>query len=209
MNKSTLVIAAIAGAAMSTSAMGAITITQGPAQQAFIDYEINFDEPGVPTGVTLPTNFYQGSHGATITPGQAGTGGVYDWSTYLGFPTGTGLSYLGPNGVTFVFDYAVTGLDLQMLDPAGPGGPFGGGARIDLFDNGSTVGSLFFGPAWGGTGDEWLHVIADGGDSFDSFTVQGFGNPPTTYIDNVTWTPAPGSLALLGFAGMAMRRRRA
>jgi len=209
MNKSTLVIAAIAGAGMSTSAMGAITVTQGAAQNAFGDYSITFDEPGVPTGVALPTNFYQGSHGVTITPGQANTGGVDDWTTINGFPTGTGLAYLGPNGVSFAFDYSVTGFDFQVLDPSGPGGPFGGGARIDLFDNGSNVGSLFFTPAWGGAGDEWFHVIADGGDSFDTVQVQGFGFPPTTYVDNATWTPAPGSLALLGFAGMAMRRRRA
>ena len=210
MNKNSMAIALIAAAALGTSASAGLTITQNASQNAYGDHLITFDEPGVPLGPTLlPTNYYQASDGMVIASGSS-DGSVGDNTSFLGFPVGTGLSYFANFGAFMNFDYKVTGLDIQFLDPSGPPSFFGGGAIAIVFNNGVQVGTeLSFTPAWGGVGDEWIHIEATGGDRFDDVRILGFGFTPTSYVDNISWTPAPGSLALLGFAGLGMRRRRA
>jgi hypothetical protein len=79
-----------------------------------------------------------------------------------------------------------------------------------MFDDGVEVASSFVTPAWGGIGDTWFDITADGGDVFDEVRILGWGFSPTTYADNLSWdvVPGPGSLALLAVAGLVSRRRR-
>ena len=49
----------------------------------------------------------------------------------------------------------------------------------------------------------------DGGELVGSISLQGRDSTGTVWnADGVTWIPAPGALALLGLAGLAVRRRR-
>ena len=110
------------------------------------------------------------------------------------------------------------------------GSPFGNNALLDIgidfsgFEAGGSIdtanGSWFVTPA-DAQGEEvnlmvligQFTVIGGSGDGAADLTgqisIQGKDADGNTFQElGVTWVPAPGALALLGFAGLAGRRRR-
>ncbi|MHC5007237.1 MAG: hypothetical protein ACYTGF_07770 [Planctomycetota bacterium] len=202
-------IAAMTIVAASGPAWAGYAITQGPTAPTYTGKTLNFDEPGGPTGF-VTTDAWLASHGLTIDAGD-GVPQVDDWATITGQPwLGNVNSFYGNFGVFMTFESDLSAMSLEVWDPSGPPGPFGGGLAVYMFDNGVEVASSFVTPAWGGIGDTWFDITADGGDVFDEVRILGWGFTPTTYADNMSWdvVPGPGSLALLAVAGLVSRRRR-
>jgi len=209
MNKSSLAIAGIAAAAVASSANAAGTFTQSSTANPFPDFAATFDEPGIPVAPTmLPTDYYA-SQGMTYINSGALDGNVDDYTALFGFPIGTGYSYFCNFGINMEFAFPITGLDMQFYDPSGAPNPISGGAVFVTYNNGNPVDVWSFTPAWGGVGDEWLHVDIPLSDGIDAISVFGNGFTPTGFADNISWAPTPGSLALLGLGGVVTRRRRA
>jgi hypothetical protein len=220
MKTRTNTIAVLTAAALGVPAMAGYTITQGSTAPTYSDYTLNFDEPGGPSGLVAP-DAWLGSHG--ITEMQAGDGGpqVDNWDPIFGGGggwLGDGQSFFGNFGVFMTFENDLSTMAIEVWDPSGPPEFFGGGLNVILFNDGVEVADLFAQngdiatPAWGGVGDSWFDIVADGGDTFDEVRILGFGFSPTTFVDNMSWdlaqVPAPGALALLGLAGLTGRRRR-
>lgn len=205
-----LLAAALAACGSTAGAAASITVTQGSSAPTY-GTTLNFDEVGGPTGV-VGTDAWAG---IGLTELQAGDGVpfVSDATALPGFGwLGTGNSFLGNFGIFMTFDSDLTNFSGQIWDPSGPPSPFGGGLVIFLFNDGVEVFGDAYTPAWGGIGDTWFDISATGGMVFDEIRILGFGFNPTTYGDNFSWNavPTPGSVALLGSAGLlAARRRRA
>lgn len=206
--KRTRFVAMALVAGMTCQAFGSYTISQGSSAPTY-GTTLNFDEVGGPTGATA-LDAWQSSHG--VTEMQAGDGApfVADFTTGPEPWIGTGNAFFGNFGVFMKFDNNLTEMSLEVWDPAGPPGPFGGGMGVFLFDDGVEVGNYFGEPAWGGLGDSWVNIVADGGMVFDEVRVLGYGFPNTTYADNLSWNvvPEPTSLLLIGLGGLALLRRR-
>jgi hypothetical protein len=201
---------AVSGAALvATPALGGYNVSLSDTATTYSGYTLNFDEVGGPTG-NVGADAWLASHGMILDSGVGGGGNVDDWAALQGWPLGDGLSWVGPFGAFMTFDYDLTGFAAQHWDPSGTGGPFGGGFAVVIFDDGIEKGFHFFDAAWGGIGDTWVDISADGGDVFDEVRILGFGSIPETYLDNMSWdqVPAPGSLALLTVAGAVASRRR-
>lgn len=210
MQRSLITGLALTGAALvAAPALGGYTITVTDTATTYSGYSLNFDEVGGPTGPVTP-DAWLASHGLMLDSGVGGGGNVDDWAAFQGWPLGDGLSWLGPFGAFMTFDYDLTGFATEHWDPSGPAGGFGGGFGIYIFDDGVEVGNGFFDAAWGGIGDTWVNITADGGDVFDEVRILGWGMIPETYLDNMSWdqVPAPSSLALLTVAGAVASRRR-
>lgn len=210
MKRQTTTVAAMSIAAIVGSpALGGYTITQGTTAPTYTGFALNFDEPGGPTG-PVATTAWLASHGLTIDAGD-GAPQVDNWDIVhsAGWGLGDNNSFFGNFGVFMTFDSDLTALSIEVWDPSGPPSPFGGGLLVVLFDNGVEVSSATVTPAWGGLGDSWFDLTAGAGDVFDEVRILGFGFSPTTYADNLSWNvvPGPGSLALLGLAGVFGRRR--
>lgn len=127
-----------------------------------------------------------------------------------GWGLGTGNSFYGAFGVFMTFSTDLDALSLQVWDPSGAPSPIGGGAVAFTYNDGVEVSNFAFEPAWGGLGDTWLNITADGGMVFDEVRILGFGFFPTTVVDNLSWNavPTPRAAALMGVAGLASARRR-
>ena len=208
--KATAMAAAGFAAVVAAPALGGYTITQGSTDPAYTGMTLNFDEPGGPVGIVTPDAWLI-SHGLTIQAGD-GVPQVDNWDIVhgAGWGLGDGNSFFGNFGVFMNFETDLTEMAIEVWDPSGPPGPFGGGLGVFVFDDGVEVASTFVEPAWGGVGDSWFDITTDGGDVFDEVRILGFGFTPTTYADNLSWNlvPGPGSLALLGLAGLSGSRRR-
>ena len=196
-------------ALMSTPALGGYSITQGPGAPTYTDFSLNFDEAGGPTGNVLPDGWLA-THGITLDSGVGGGGFVTDWDPILGWNLGDGNAWAGGFGAFMTFDQDLTAMSVQVWDPSGPWSPFGGGLAIYLFNDGMEVATASFDASWGGVGDTWHDMVADGGDVFDEVRILGWGMTPETYMDNLTWNviPGPGALAFLALGALASRRRR-
>jgi MYXO-CTERM domain-containing protein len=205
-----ITMAAIGLAALASApALGGYSVVQGPTGPTYAGQQLNFDEPGGPTGLVSP-DAWLATHGITI---QAGDGApqVDDWATITGQPwLGENNSFYGNFGVFITFTSDVTEFAVEIWDPSGPPSPFGGGLAIYLFNDGNQVFADAYTPAWGGVGDPSFDITTDGGSVFDEVRILGNGFTPTTYADNLSWNPVPtpGALALLGLAGILGRRRR-
>ncbi|MCA9305002.1 MAG: hypothetical protein R3B46_14430 [Phycisphaerales bacterium] len=208
MNAQTL-IGLAAAATIAPAAMASYNTALTAAAAPTYSTTLNFDEVGGPTGVVAP-NSWAGIGLADMQAGD-GTPFVGDNDTPNGgWGLGTGNSFLGAFGVFMTFSTDLDALSLQVWDPSGAPSPFGGGAVAFTFNDGVEVANFAFEPAWGGIGDTWLNITADGGMVFDEVRILGFGFFPTTVVDNLSWNavPTPASATLLGMAGLASARRR-
>ncbi len=211
MNKSWTIEAAIIVALMGagTAANAAYTITQGASGTTY-GTTLDFDEVGGPIGSGIANNAWAGIGLADMAAGD-GNNFVGDNAAIFSAPwIGSGLSFYGNFGVFMQFDSDLTNFSGQFWDPSGAPSPFGGGMSVFVFDEGVQVASLSVTPSWGGVGDEWIDISSSGGMVFDEIRVLGFGNDPSTYMDNASWNgvPTPSSMALLGLGGFAATRRR-
>lgn len=195
-------------AAMAGSAAGAVSITLGGSAPAYGDRLLNFDEPGTPTGV-VSKNTWLASHDIVINAGDE-VPVVNPLQPVYGPWAGTGNSFFGNFGIFMEFTLDATAFSMQVWDPSGTPGPFGGGMGVFAFRGGTEVSSGFFTPAWGGVGNTWLNVVAGPGETFDEVRILGFGFGPTTIGDDLSWNvvPSPAGASLLGLAGLVGGRRR-
>lgn len=207
---------------LATSANAQIVWTSTPTATPAPAYAntLNFDEAPIPAGVPGPvaSNAYA-SRGVTSLTGNSaisvGNGNTLTGWTFL--PTGN--QAVASSYMSFQFAYDLTAFSVQFWESAPNFSPVGGGgARIDLYDNGSNVGSLFINnPFWQSntnviaTLPTWFNAVATGGIVFDRVDFSGFGNPfgsDVAVVDNLSWVPTPGAAAMLGVAGVASLRRR-
>ena len=210
MTRFALIASAMVGAGvLNSAALAAATITQQNAAAPTYDTLLTFDEPGTPLGL-VASNYWQGSHGVTITNGTDPGIPVNDFSGALPW-INSGNAVEGWFGVFMTFDNPVTAMSFQAWDPSGAPNPFGNGLFIHLVDiNDNIVHSQAFTGAWGGIGNTWFDVTTTDGTTFQKVVVTNNSFNPVSYVDNVSWTavPAPGSLALLALAGLCGRSRR-
>lgn len=208
MNTTTALIGTIALAA--GTSLGSITVSQGASGTTY-STELNFDEMGGPTGPGIATDAWASLGLASIAAGD-GNNFVGDNASLFGPWIGTGNSFFGNFGIFMNFDTDLTNFSAQVWDPSGPPSLFGGGLGIFAFNDGTEVANVIVEPSWGGVGDEWIDISADGGMVFDEIRLLGFGFDPTTFADNMSWNavPAPSGAAIFGLTGLvAARRRRA
>lgn len=204
-----ILVAALAVALISAPAWASYTITQQGAAAPTYSTTLNFDEVGGPTGV-VATNVFAGI-GLDVFQSGTGDQSIGDNSVFEPSLPSDNTAFMN-FGMFLTFGSDLTEMSFQGWDPSGPGGPFGGGANLILFDNGVEVGNLFHTPAWGGFGDSWYNITTSGGMVFDEVRFLGFGFTPTTVVDNLSWNavPEPTSLVLLTMTGVGLmiRRRR-
>ncbi len=208
----TIICAAVGTAiAVSPASHAAYTITQQAAPAPTYNNLLTFDEPGSPTGV-VPSNNWLSSHGVTITDGVNGpNAAVADFSGSMPW-LNTGNMLEGTFGNFLTFESPTSAMSFQAWDPSGVPDFFGAGLTIVLTDAADNILAFEqFTGAWGGIGDTWFDITTTGGDTFEKVTIFNNSFSPQTYVDNISYVksvPAPGALALLGFAGVAARRRR-
>jgi hypothetical protein len=106
------------------------------------------------------------------------------------------------------FSGDLTAASLQYWDTSGPAGPFGGGVGVFVFNDGVEVAAVPFSSGAFNNTNSWVHIVATDGMVFDEIRCVGFGFPADSYVDNISFVPAPGALALLGLAGLVGTRRR-
>lgn len=192
---------------LTTSAFGAFGFTQSAGPAPTYSTLLTFDEPGGPTGV-VPNNAWS-SLGITIHSGvdvdNAFIGNPSQWDPPAPWIDSNIVE--GPFGVFLHFSTPVSELSFQAWET------FGGqlGIFITNADGSVQYGGEAFQGAWGGLGDTWYNVTATGGDSISHVVITGLGFfTGNAIVDNISWNnvPGPGSLALLGIAGLAGSRRR-
>lgn len=130
------------------------------------------------------------------------------------FIPGDNLSLGALSNVSMTTGASVTGVTFDMLYYEN--GPWGGiEVLLEAFSGGSMVGSTSFIVAGsdpnGRDNPAGAHVALDGF-AFDSVRLSARLNGEYTTIralvDNVSFVPAPGALAMLGLASVGLRRRR-
>lgn len=207
MSSKRVCIAAIAATGIAAAASADVVITQGDSAPTYAT-TLNFDEAGQATG-PVPATYWQADYGIVIDSGD-GNPVVDAWGGIFGPWLGDGNSFFGNFGVFITFDADVTSFSAQVWDPSGEPGPIGGGLIAVALNDGAEVASTLVTPAWGTDAGSWFDIVASGGDAFDEVRFVGFGFDPSTFTDNLSWTPvpAPGVVAVLGLAGLAGRRRR-
>lgn len=206
----------VAGLTLVSTAGAAITITQTAAAAPTYSTQLNFDQPGSPAGVPIPSdsfaawgisNFGSGDNPNAVNVGQVNTNPGFGW-------LGTGNVAHSAWGLMINFSNQLSAFSGQYWDDSGPGTFFGGGAVVVALKGGVEVGSLFLtAPAFSPTAKSWIDITTTDGDTFDEVRLVGFGFFPTAYADNLSWevaVPAPSSLGVLALGGIiAGRRRRA
>ena len=210
MQRMNLIIGVATASLVALPAMGGYNVVNGPTAPQYGTL-VTWDEGIAPTGTLLNGDEYLPTHGITFNTG-AGDGGVIDdWDTaYGGWGLGTDLTHWGNFGTHIQYNQDITESSLQIWNNGTD--PFFGGISIFIFNDGVELTSFFFIPAWGGFGDSWYNITADGGDTFDEIRIVDWDFASVgVFTDNISWTatvPSPGALALLALAGLVSRRRR-
>jgi hypothetical protein len=115
-----------------------------------------------------------------------------------------------------LFEQDLTALSFQGWADGSPSFPFGG-INVFLINDGDEQNPVatYGGTApFGGAGDEWFNIVADGGDVFDEVRFfNGAFNSRFSYVDNLTFNtvPEPQTFGLMGIAMLvllAVRRSR-
>lgn len=202
-------VAALAVVVGGSRVSAAVSVVQQAAPAPTYSVTLNFDEPGGPTGPNVPNNSWAGApwHIPVFSSGDVIANFVGNNSAFTGQGTN---SYAGPFGVFITFENDMTEMSFQGWDDSGPPTPFGGGAAAVALNDGVEVAFWSGTPAFGGVGDSWFNITTTGGSVFDEVRFLGFGFSPTSFVDNLSWNvvPEPGSLALIGVAGLGLLRRR-
>jgi MYXO-CTERM domain-containing protein len=198
----------VAAALLVGPASAAVTVVQQAGPAPTYATTLNFDEAGGPTGNNVPGASWTGIGITSFVSGEGNNSVSNQSGTFPWLPSNN--VYWGPFGVFMNFSNDLSAISFQAWDTSGPPSPFGGGMGVILLNNGVEVGGQVFNPAWGGVGNTWYHVTTTAGSSFDEVRVVGFGFPAESFVDNISWNavPGPGSLALLGLAGLVGKRRR-
>jgi len=198
-----LLLVALPVVASASVANAAITITRGNSAPTYATL-VTFDEAGGPVGLNPPNDAWV-SQGISFLGSGEGSRFVGNNSAISGTSDN---SFYGAFGVFINFSSDMTAASLQYWDTSGSGGPFGGGTALVVLNDGVEVGFLS-GPGVTGTPtNSWFNIVATDGMVFDEIRAVGFGFFPEAVVDNISFVPAPGSLALLGLAGAAALRRR-
>lgn len=203
MNRLGLLLALPVIAAASVASAN-VTVTRGNSAPQYGTI-VTFDEVGGPVGENPPNGAWSSSGISFLGSGEG--------SRFVGPVTGiTGTTdnvFYGPFGVFMNFSSDITAASLQYWDTSGPAGPFGGGVAVVALNDGVEVGSFFGGGVSGTQTNSWFNIVATDGMAFDEIRCIGFGFFPEACVDNISFVPAPGAMALLGLGGLsAMRRRR-
>jgi hypothetical protein len=201
--KRSVLLVALPVIAAESAANASVTVTRGNSAPAYATL-VTFDEVGGPVGVNPPNDAWA-PQGISFLGSGEGNRFVGNNSTISGT---TDNSFYGAFGVFINFSSDITAASLQYWDTSGSGGPFGGGTAVVALNDGVEVGFLS-GPGVVGTQtNTWFNIVATDGMAFDEIRCVGFGFFPEAVVDNVSFVPAPGSLALLGLGGAAALRRR-
>ena len=109
-----IALAAVGLAAMAAApALGGYTVTQGATGPTYPGQQLNFDEPGGPTGVVSP-DAWLATHGIIIEAGD-GVPQVDDFATITGQPwLGENNSFYGNFGVFIAFTGDVTEFAVEI-----------------------------------------------------------------------------------------------
>ena len=206
--------AAIVGAAIgismcvATTAQAAYAISLGAGPGPFYTNSVVFDAPA---GNNLPTNTWAAQGISSVVGFDTGMASVLNLTANHPWAPNTNVLW-SPWGLEITFAQAVTSVSFQGWGNGGNATPFGGGTFVTLKNNDTQLLSQGFTAAWGGTGNTWYNITTTGGDSFNRvvFNSNLFAGLPEQFISQITWTnvPGPGSLALLGLAGVVGGRRR-
>lgn len=205
--------AAIAATVFVSHAGAAITITQSASAAPTYATQLNFDAPGSPTGLGLPSNSF-----AAWGVSNIGTGDNPNAINVDQINSNPGFGWLGAGNVAFGawglfvnFSNQLSEFSGQYWDDSGPASFSGGGAIVVVAKGGVEVGSFFISaPAFNPVGKSWINITTTEGDTFDEVRFVGFGFFPTAYVDNMSWNsvPAPSSLGLFAIGGIVAGRRR-
>jgi hypothetical protein len=161
-----------------------------------IDMEADWSGNQQGDPISVPADYYLGSHGVTSTDGNGHAG----W-TNTGFP---GLEQF--DMTTLTWDTDIVALQLGVTGWDGPD-PFSAD-WIDVFNDGNFLGSV---SAIGqGTGGFDMINIDNSGAGFDEIRIAWFGTDGLGYTHYLNWNavPTPSSVALLGLGGLVATRRR-
>lgn len=204
--------------ASASSAQAGITITQSAAAAPTYSNSVMFTSPA---GFNLPTNTWAAEGLSSVVGYDTGSCNVLnlfavedgDGNQIYPWAPDSNVLY-SPWGIEITFAQAVSSVSFQAWGNGGEPGFFGG-AYVNLYDGdytpGSEVGSGAFTAAWGGVGDTWFNITTTDGSQFDRlvFSNNAMGLPEQ-FISQISWTnvPGPGSLALIGLAGLVGGRRR-
>lgn len=198
-----LLLVALPVAASASVANATITITRGSSAPTYATL-VTFDEVGGPVGSNPPNNAWA-AQGISFLGSGEGNRAV---GNHSGISGTSDNSFYGPFGVFMNFSSDLTAASLQYWDTSGSAGPFGGGIGVFVLNDGVEVGSFFGNGVIGTQTNSWFNIVATDGMVFDEIRAVGFGFFPESVVDNISFVPAPGSLALLGLGGAAALRRR-
>lgn len=161
-----------------------------------IDMEADWSGNQQGDPISVPADYYLGSHGVTSTDGNGHAG----W-TNTGVP---GLEQFDLTTITWDTDLVELQLGVTGWDGADPFNA----DWIDVFNDGNFIGS--FGALGQGTGGFDMINLDASGAPFDEIRIAWFGTDGFGYTHYLNWNaiPAPSSLALLGLGGLATARRR-
>lgn len=205
---------------LAATASAQVTWTSSVAPAPTYSSTLDFDEAGGPTGLPIAPGALT-SRGVSIATGNEGcnvaSGNVLLGTTFL--PANN--QAISSSYLDFTFSQDMNAFSVQFWESAPNASPFGsGGARIDLFNHGAYVDSLFItNPFWqsnlgqAGTLPTWFNVVGAPGQVWDQVVFNGFGNPfgsDVAAVDNMSWNsvPTPGAVALLGLGVLGAGRRR-
>mgnify|MGYP003579879156 FL=1 len=127
-------LAIVSACSIANMASASITVTQQAGPAPTYGITLNFDEPGGPTGPNVPSNAWS-SIGITSLVSGEGTNFVGDLSGDFPWLPNNNV-YAAPFGAFINYGADLSAFSIQVWDPSGPPGPFGGGLGVLFFLDG-------------------------------------------------------------------------
>ena len=182
-----------------------LNVTEGSRVDAIFGNSMGTMHIGLAAGMS----FYQNIYGSALSTGN--NPAFYPLAPSLEWDSFVTIGALDSWGTPFAENALLDiGIDFSGFDPGGgaPGGSFttdnGSWFVTPVDDQGNPInGQVLIGQftVIGASGDGYADLVGQ-------VNVQGSDDGGTYQNIGVNWIPAPGALALLGFAGLAGRRRR-